>query len=1119
MKNIFKVAALCMFLLACLNNLHAAKRYWIASSADYWNNGANWSATSGGTGGAGVPGSSDTAYFDGNSVFNDTIDVAVSIRRLDISSGFTGKIVQRSFTITIGVGGATLSGGIFSGGSAAITVSGPFVISGTAFTSTSATMTLGGDYTLSSGSFTHNSGKVTFVTANTIAGSSTFNQLSFAPVSVGSTFTLAPGTNLTVNGNFYYDGSQGIRIDGDTIKVKGDIYLNNSTAYGNPGNATLFICGTSVNQTLNGAASTFLSNPINICIQKSATDTLFLLNTITTNRDWKLVSGVQVPGSSTVLFFFGGSTITGNQAFNNLTFDSQSSHAVYTIATGNTVTVNGTLSYTGSQGISINTGTISAKGNISLGSTSATGGGSGLLLISGTGSQSVTGAATLGNSPLCKVEINKPSGTVSFSNYITVRNDWTYTAGTISTGSSTVYFWGNLTITGTHSLFNVRFWGGNVSYIVATGSILTVTGTLTTDGSGICNLYSGTIYAQGDIDALNDYTANFGLANLVINGTGNQTFTSNSSFATAGRLPHIEIDKPSGTLTLVGVLSLYGDWTYTAGTVNPGSSTVYFGNNVYGTQTLNNAVIRDGMNLSMGTGITITLNGSLTYANGGSGIGNGFYYGTFDVKGDVTVNNTTAASVFAGIGTIKFSGTSGQTLTGSGVSGGGKIPNIIIDKSSGTLTLASVISVTGDWTYVQGAVSPGSSTTLFYGTANLDAQGSGSIMSFNAVGIAGTITLTGNIDINSNLTIGNSTTLSAGSNSVYVGGQWNNTGGTWTYGTSTVIFDGSTYKQIKRTSGGLAATETFYNLTFHRRGASMTFANPVTVNNVLTMTRGHIKTTTTNYLLLIDGATLVGGSDSAYVHGPVRKTGDDAFTFPLGDTTLADTAYHPLAMTAPSSNTDQFEATYFALNYPVGDSLVDSLLNVNQLEYWSFERKNGSSSPGVQLGWNRNSDIYGFEDLVIAQWDGFKWIARGQSAITATLPQGNITSLLTLNFSGLPVLYLVTAHAKKVTRYAIVEQKLDGGYFMTGRILRFKFDEEYNTAGNNLMYRIISIGTNENVTSQLAPSSANMPVINYGDNRFGIDLIDLTGAPLASGFYILEVNNEKNEKWYLRFKL
>lgn len=40
-----------------------ADRYWVAAASN-WNDTANWSTTSGGSGGASIPGSSDVAIFD-----------------------------------------------------------------------------------------------------------------------------------------------------------------------------------------------------------------------------------------------------------------------------------------------------------------------------------------------------------------------------------------------------------------------------------------------------------------------------------------------------------------------------------------------------------------------------------------------------------------------------------------------------------------------------------------------------------------------------------------------------------------------------------------------------------------------------------------------------------------------------------------------------------------------------------------------------------------------------------------------------------------------------------------------------------------------------------------------
>ena len=67
-----------------------ANRYWVASSAGNWNNTANWSTSSGGIGGASVPGASDTAIFNGNGIGKCTLDMTVTVNYLNLTSGYTG---------------------------------------------------------------------------------------------------------------------------------------------------------------------------------------------------------------------------------------------------------------------------------------------------------------------------------------------------------------------------------------------------------------------------------------------------------------------------------------------------------------------------------------------------------------------------------------------------------------------------------------------------------------------------------------------------------------------------------------------------------------------------------------------------------------------------------------------------------------------------------------------------------------------------------------------------------------------------------------------------------------------------------------------------------------------
>lgn len=66
----------------------AATYYYVGANSD-WDTAANWSLTSGGSGGAGISGNGDTAIFDDNSG-NCTCDANVIVDQLYLTNSFTG---------------------------------------------------------------------------------------------------------------------------------------------------------------------------------------------------------------------------------------------------------------------------------------------------------------------------------------------------------------------------------------------------------------------------------------------------------------------------------------------------------------------------------------------------------------------------------------------------------------------------------------------------------------------------------------------------------------------------------------------------------------------------------------------------------------------------------------------------------------------------------------------------------------------------------------------------------------------------------------------------------------------------------------------------------------------
>ena len=99
--------------------------------------------------------------------------------------------------------------------------------------------------------------------------------------------------------------------------------------------------------------------------------------------------------------------------------------------------------------------------------------------------------------------------------------------------------------------------------------------------------------------------------------------------------------------------------------------------------------------------------------------------------------------------------------------------------------------------------------------------------------------------------------------------------------------------------------------------------------------------------------------------------------------------------------------------------------------------------------------------------------------------------------------------------HAVLKRNLDGGYYkvITNNTLYFKYDEEYK--GNSpLSYKIYK---QDHAISASAISCAVLTP-SYGDNRFALNLSSgCTPALSANQYYVLEVLNEKNEKFYLKF--
>ena len=134
------------------------------------------------------------------------------------------------------------------------------------------------------------------------------------------------------------------------------------------------------------------------------------------------------------------------------------------------------------------------------------------------------------------------------------------------------------------------------------------------------------------------------------------------------------------------------------------------------------------------------------------------------------------------------------------------------------------------------------------------------------------------------------------------------------------------------------------------------------------------------------------------------------------------------------------------------------------------------------------------------------------SATTFTITESDRVAKVEINASGYQMYRDVVANfcnfdLHKV--YVELNEKIQPGFYLVPEddILRVKYNEEYLDQDGILNFLVLN--------SSGAPiTSLSAEDVIYGDNRHDINV-----SSLSSGFYSLMVENEKGDKWYLRFKV
>ncbi|MBI3615644.1 MAG: filamentous hemagglutinin N-terminal domain-containing protein, partial [Candidatus Omnitrophica bacterium] len=384
-------------------------------------------------------------------------------------------------------------------------------------------------------------------------------------------------------------------------------------------------------------------------------------------------------------------------------------------------------------------------------------------------------------------------------------------------------------------------------------------------GAGDDLVFDGTSNTASSVDAAfggqaGSLSMNAGYTNTV---TLNRSLTLTASGGGTGSLTINSgiLDAGSQTLTVEGNFTVQSGGAFSEGT----STVVLAGGagivDVAGSQAFYNLTVAPSANGTIKTvadNDTLIVSKTLTLSEGSLNQAVIPAGGTLSAQGDVVQG----IGFDGGTGKIRITGSANQQLTGNATATSGNLPDLEINKSGGTLTLAGTIRTLNDWTYQAGTINATAnvSTVVFSDTLVISGSHTLNNVTFNGPGriytlapgtilsIAGDLNLTdgqvntGTLDIQGNVTIANS----------------------FDGGTSPLQFTGSA-NQIFTDNGGILPTGTW---TVNKSAGRLILATAMSVNSPgqdLTVVSGTLDLAGFN--LTVNDLLTVGASGNLQLQG------------------------------------------------------------------------------------------------------------------------------------------------------------------------------------------------------------------------------------------------------------
>jgi hypothetical protein len=576
-----------------------------------------------------------------------------------------------------------------------------------------------------------------------------------------------------------------------------------------------------------------------------------------------------------------------------------------------------------------------------------------------------------------------------------------------------------------------------------------------------------------------------------VSNTGNGTLTVTGNFSQTGGTFILKEDVGNALLSVTGNFSKTGGTFLHRDDATGTAVVTVTGNFSHTSGTYTFAATGGTSNLNVGGEFAAT-GGTLTETSTGNGLVTFNGTGTQVYKSGATISNTVNFVVNNG-SSLQFD------LPTTTVIGGGSftVQNgafLGIRHAQGISTTAATgqVQVTGTKTYNTGA-------TYEYNGSVAQVTGNGltgalALTFDNGSGTAVSLT-NNNIAVSGNLLI-RAGSVSAGAQTLNVGGNWTNNGAAFNAGTGNVVLNGAGLQTL----GGSTST-TFNNLNLNKTTGTVALAQSQNVNGTLNIgvnldlgsfnltmgaSAGTIGTLGAGSFSATKMIVASGSGELRKVFGPATGT---LYAFPIGDnTTGADYSPAFITFTVPSTTNGYVALKVVDAKHP-NNGHVNSFLS----RYWTVTQS-GLTTFTAQLGFTYvDADINGTEaNIRLGKWDGQgPWTRYGAASMN-----NPINSMLSdavgsfSDFSGLDFLEILPVNFGKFRGWAPNTNANTIEWEVFGETGVDKYEIEKLSSGD--VFRSIGVQSPSNNGLDITYTfNDNAP--NGGDNFYRIKATELTG--------------------------